>query len=498
LTTYSEILDAADVTESGGAVSRIKRLAAQTLYEADSDMRLLATEHFNHSYLPDFVMRWPNRPQRFVFLRASAYADEIRDDVVRLADRRPVFVQLTEFLPHNDQPLRQSIDSLSQSAGERKSLVASVPAIGLLDDSPRTGKMLSSFVMRGGRGVIEDSEVQTLAQRVESGFDGAMNSDRDATASAIEAVEAVLDPASSVEFTHLFEAAWISGGASGVDFPGGLTSIGDNLTADLLRQMLDIVPESLSDFWQQIGNAVTLESFSQLNLLGDQPRLQSIMKNAVGRLVSNRCIMRKTQRSDQETDPFAWQIENGSLSLRGAGYQAWIGGPSSHSSETVNDDELTVDPPPSLSNLSTRAEEARLTISDIGVSDTDGIAVRFTSPGLGDVATSDLVERVAATVGNLVRVNEVVELVDGKRVPVDYSSGIAAPRTNSRVSVSGLIWNGWNLLAETDEEVRETLAQTLNRTGEQDSEQDAGGSATGSGHDLLPAAAVTDEGPESV
>jgi hypothetical protein len=497
VTTYSEILDAADSSEPGEAVSRIKQLAAQTLHEADSDMRLLATEHFNHSYLPDFVMRWPNRPQRFVFLRASSYADEIRDDVLRLADRRPIFVQLSDFLPFGGQPIQQSIDALSQSAGERRSLVASVPTIGLLDDSPRTGKMLSSFVMRGGRGVIKDTDAQTLAQRVESGFDGAMNSDRDATADAIAAVETVLDPSSSVEFTHLFEAAWISGGASGVEFPGGLTSIGDNLTAELLDQMLDIVPESLSDFWEQIGNAVTLESFSQLNLVGPQPRLQSIMRNAINRLDSNRYMMRRTQRSDQELDPFIWQIDKGSLSLRGAGYQAWVGAHTLSASDAAVDKEFAVDLPPSLSKLSTRAEEAQLTISDIGVSDTDGITVRFTSPGQGDVATSDLVERVTETVGTLVRVNEVVALVDGKRVPVDYNKGVAAPRTSSRVSVSGLIWNGWNLLAETDEEVRETLAQTLNRGGGQDSDTDAGDAATENEHEL-PVAPVTEEGSESL
>ncbi|MCV7355939.1 hypothetical protein [Mycolicibacterium fluoranthenivorans] len=495
MTTYNDILAAADAPEYDDAIRQIKRLAAKALHEADDDVRLLSTEHFNHSYLPDFVMRWRNRQDRFVYLRASAYAEEIEEDVVRLTDHNPIFVQLSEFVPYNDRPIRQAIDSLSQSAGARKSLIASVPAIGLLDDAPRTGKMLSSFVMRGGRGVIEDSEVVTLAQTVESGFDGAMHSDREKTADAIQAVETVLDPASTVEFTHLFEAAWISGGASGVEFPGGLTSIGDNLTADLLGQMLEIVPESLSDFWEQIGNAVTLESFSQLHLVGSQPRLQSIMKNAISRLASNRYMMRRTQRSDQEVDPFIWQIDSGTLSLRGAGYQAWIGAPALNATENATDEDFAVDLPPTLSNLSMRAEEAQLTISDIGVSDTDGITVRFTSPGQGDVATSDLVERVTETVGNLVRVNEVVALVEGKRVPVDYNRGVAGPRTSSRVSVSGLIWNGWNLLAETDDEVRETLAQVLNRNGEPDRSEDAGDVLS----DVDPSPdPVADEGSKSV
>ncbi|MBF9315820.1 hypothetical protein D2E36_16650 [Mycobacteroides abscessus] len=461
MTSYSDIMEAASAPDLDDAVRKIKTLAAKTLSEADRGMRLLATDHFNHSYLPDFVMRWSNRPDRFVFLRASAYAEEIEDDVLRLADRHPIFVQLSEFVPLSGQPVRQAIDSLAQSAGQRKSLVASVPAIGLLDDPPRTGKMLSSFVMRGGRGLIEDGEAQTLAERVESGFDGAMHSDRAKTADAIDAVEAVLDPGATTEFTHLFEAAWISGGARAVDFPGGVTSIGDDLSADLLGQLLDIVPESLSDFWEQIGNAITLESFSGLRLLGDQPRLQSIMKNAVSRLMSNRCSMRRTHRSDQDADPFTWQVDDGNLSLRGGGYQAWVGTSHVPTGTTKNDDAYALDELPSLSKLSTRSENARLTISEIGVSDASGIAVRFTSPGDGDVATSDLVERVTASVGTLVRVNDVVARVNGKAVPVDYERGAASARTNSRVSVSGLIWNGWNLLAETDEEVRGDLERVL-------------------------------------
>lgn len=151
MTTYNDILAAADAPEYDDAIRQIKRLAAKALHEADDDVRLLSTEHFNHSYLPDFVMRWRNRQDRFVYLRASAYAEEIEEDVVRLTDHNPIFVQLSEFVPYNDRPIRQAIDSLSQSAGARKSLIASVPAIGLLDDAPRTGKMLSSFVMRGGR-----------------------------------------------------------------------------------------------------------------------------------------------------------------------------------------------------------------------------------------------------------------------------------------------------------------------------------------------------------
>lgn len=456
--TYEDILTAADAPELADAVKNIKQLAARALIEADGDVRLFATEHFNHSYLPDFVMRWSNRPDRFVFLRASSFAEEIEDDVARLADRQPIFVQLSEFRPYEDRPVRQAIDSLARSASGSRSLVASVPAIGHLDDTPRTGRMLSSFVMRGGRGVIEEDGARTLAERVESGFDGAIHSDRQKTADAIAAVEDVLDPRSKTEFTHLFEAAWISSGAPAMDFPGGVTSIGDDLSGEMLNQLLGIVPESLADFWEMVGNAITLESFRGLNLLGDQPRLQSIMKKGIRRLVSNRTSIRKTQRSDQDGDPFIWQVDAGHLSLRGGGYQAWVG---TSTVTTVSDDDYMLDEPPSLSKLWARSEDAGLTISNIGVRDADGIAVRFTSPGDRNVATSELVGRVSDSVGTLVRVNDVVARVEGKDLPVDYERGFVTARTNARVSVSGLIWNGWNLLAETDSGVRAALEQAL-------------------------------------
>lgn len=210
-----EIAHAIGDPEYGSSVRRVREIAARALKEADSGASVLATAHFNHAYLPDFVLKWPNRrrAERFVFLRASAYAEELEEDVLRLADRHPVFLQLGDFQPVDNEPVRPAIDSLDQSASESRSLVATMLAIGHLDDSPRTGRMLSSFVMRGGRGVIEDAEAESISARVESGFDGAMTSDRDKTADALEVVEGVLDPSSTAEFTRLFEPQRFWGGS---------------------------------------------------------------------------------------------------------------------------------------------------------------------------------------------------------------------------------------------------------------------------------------------
>ncbi|SKG19173.1 hypothetical protein [Mycobacteroides abscessus] len=482
MTTYQEILEAAGILDYDESLRRIKDIAVKTLSEADRSARILKTDHFNHSYLPDFVMRWPNREDRLVYLRASSYAEEIEEDVVRLADRHPVFLQLSEFRPYAEVPVREAIESLDQSAGAAKSLVTSIPAIGYLDDSPRTGQMLSSFVMRGGRGVVEDDEAQIISQRVESGFEGAISSDREKTADAIQAVESLLDPSSTQEFTHLFEAAWISGGASAADFPGGVTSIGDELSADLLTRLLEIVPDTMTDFWEQVGRAITIKSFSQLHLVGEQPQLKSIMRSAVHRLISQRCTLRLTQRADQMEDPFLWQVDNGFLSLRGAGGQVWVGA-TVPPAANLNDDTYSVEASPTLSGLSTRAERAGLTISDIAVRDAADIGVRFKSPGDRDVATSDLVERVTESLGTLVRVDDVVARVNGKSVNVQFETGTAVARTSSKVAVSNLIWNSWNLLFETTMNTREGLEQILSLA--EDSESSDDGSDLGESDEVL-------------
>ncbi|QLY33978.1 hypothetical protein [Nocardia huaxiensis] len=463
MTSYEDLQEAAQISDYDESIRRIKQLAAQAISGADRGAQLLFTDNFNHSYLPDFVLRWNDRPDRLVFLRASSYAQEIEEDVVNLADKQPIFVQLSEFRPYGDRVTpRDALDSLGRSASATKSLVTSVPAIGLLDGprSQRTGRIFSSYVMRGGRGLVEDSVAPAIAERVETGFTGALEADRARTADALQVVEDLLDPRSSAEFSHLLEAAWISGGAAVMDFPGAVSSIGESLSSSLLRQLLDIVPEDADDaeeFWTQVGNAISLESFQGLNLVGTQSRLQLMMGVATEKLMASRCSIRKTVRSDLHVDPLIWQVENGILSLRGGGYQGWVGKAPSSSEE-----ERWLDEPPTLAKVYTRAENAKLTLTEIGVRDDQGMAVRFSSSDGTDIATSDLVHRVSETLGTSVRVDSAFARVSGKSVKIDLIDGIASGRTNARIGLSELMWNAWNIIAGIEsEDFREELKRTL-------------------------------------
>ncbi|MGW4119870.1 hypothetical protein [Nocardia sp. NPDC004711] len=459
MTSYEAIQEAAEIPDFYESVTRVKELAARTISDADKNVRVFSTENFNHSYFPDFVLRWPGR-ERFVFLRTSSYAEEIEEDVVNLAGKHPIFMQLSEFRPYGDDPSpRRALDALSAAARSTKSLVTSVPAIELLDGprSERTGRILSSYVMRGGRGLVEDDAAPALAERVETGFNGALGADRAPTAAALEVLEGLLDPPTNAEFTHLLEAAWISGGGSALDFPGSITTIGENLSATLLAQLLDIVPENIEEFWNQVGNAITIDSFDNMDLVGSQPRLQLIMRTAIGKLLAKRCSIRRTYRSDQEFDPFMWQVYNGILSLRGGGFQAWMG-----KVPSGLEGEHSVDDLPTLTKVSTRSENAGLTLTEIGVRDAQELSVRFSSSDGRDIATSELIHRVSDSLGTSVKVDSVTARVNGKALRVDLEAGFASVNTTALVDLSDLVWNAWNILAETDsEDVRVELRNVL-------------------------------------
>ncbi|MGW0056558.1 hypothetical protein [Nocardia nova] len=461
MTSYDAIQSAAEIPDYEESIRQIKQVAARTIADADNEARLFFTDHFNHSYLPDFVLRWRNRPDRFVFLRASSYAEEIEDDVVSLADKHPIFVPLSKFRPYRDESPRAALDSLGRSASSSKTLVTSVPAIEAIEGprAERTGRILASYVVRGGKGLVEDEVAAAIAERVETGFAGALESDRVRTADAIDAVETLLDPQSIMQFTHLLEAAWISGGGNAVEFPGGPSSVGDQLSAELLRQLLAIVPETAEEFWNKTGNSVNRESFRDLHLVGAQPKLQMMMRTAVSRLTASRCVILGTQRSNQKNDPFLWQVENGALSLRGGGYQAWL----SKVPPPSKKDGYFQNPIPTLDQLTVRAYNADLMISELGVRDREGISVRFaTHAAQQNVAFSDLVQRVSVSLGNSVEVDHAVARVEGKPLTIEFDRSTSSLRTSSVASLSVLLWTSWALLGDlSDEYIREDFRERL-------------------------------------
>ncbi|OZC82918.1 hypothetical protein CH274_08050 [Rhodococcus sp. 06-418-5] len=473
-----QISAASRIEDPNESIRELKRIAADTLSTADGRARIVMTSNFNHTYLPDFVVEWPERSankNRPVFLRASALASELEDDVNALKDREPIFLHLSSLLADYsaqdvavaEDPVQNdsgAIDvdssSLDSAAFSSHALVTSLQAISNFStvDATATGRLFSSYVIRGGQGLLEADEAANAAVLVNDGFSGALDADASRTAAALETVQDILNAPTASQFTHLLEAAWVSSGASALEFPGGVSSLGDKITSELMRELMDIVPVDVSDFWKRLGNAVDLGTFSGLNLVGDQPKLQLLVPAALPKLAARACAIRVTHRIDQKIDPFLWQVEDGLLSLRGAGHQAWL---MDKASTSPAGEGLSVTPPPTISRLSNRSVNADIQLVQVDAADSNN-TVSVASNDSRSIASSKALSRIESSLEKSAVVSRAVALVGGtKPLKLSFETGSAAGNTNTRFDAAGLVWNAWSLLADSDEDTQASLRKNL-------------------------------------
>lgn len=470
LSTFESLEAALRIEDLRESVHLVKSIAAETLTDADKEVRVVPTQNFNHTYLPDFVLEWPTlgrRENRFVYLRATSDPVELQEDLIELQGRQPIFVHLSRLAAersagdsNSSEAPASKVVELKRTATESQSLVTTLPAIDRFQrsGSVQTGKIVSSYVVRGGQGLLEDNTAIDAASRIERGFQGALEADPARTLEAISAIGEILDVSSATEFTHLLEAAWISSGASAMDFPGAVSSLGEKISPPLLKQLLDIGPELDEDFWERLGSAVDLTSIEGLHLVGDQPKLQLLMSTALKNLSARKCVILAKDDKGARSPDFAWQIDSGKLSLASAGHQAWIfntGGISARQGMGVEDE-------PTITKLSTRSQNSEIPIVQLDASNGNR-RVTYASESNSDITSDDALTDIGATLGTSATVNEAVALAGGsKPLKLDFGKGSATGRTNASFYVQDLLWSAWSLLAETEEEERSNLRDALN------------------------------------
>lgn len=446
----------------------IKSLAAQILQRADQDAVLVPTGNFNHSYLPDFVLEWRGgtRLDRHVYLRTSPFSEEIAEDVRTLSDRRPILLQLADLIvpeegSTEDHSAAVVENVLSETAKSSRSLVTSLPALEQFT-APKfvqTGGILSSYVLRGGQGLVAGDAAEESAARVERGFSGAIELDRDSTSEALDVVDSLLDAPSATQFTHLLEAAWVSGGGAPLEFPGPVDSLGGKLSPQLLRELFRIVPADHADFWRNIGRAVDVHSFEGLERSGADEQLQLLMTTALPGMRAKKCLIRRNELAVPKDDPFLWQIDSGSIALRGGGFKSWFSGASGLATAS----DFSIQGPPSITRIESRAANAELPLIGVDVAD-DVRAVSFASSSRVGVAGDALLGEIADTMGSGGLVRKAVTVVGDRDLNLHFATGTASLNTRAELPLEDIGWATWNLLVDLgSDEDRSRLSDVLGR-----------------------------------
>lgn len=467
LRTAFEIADGAE------SIRRVKQIVVGSLRHADPSLTIVPTNYFNHSYVPDMVLEWPKRGanvNRRVYLRPTSDPWRIQLDVEEHATERPMFIHLSDFdgvsvSSEERGRLRSEVDSLAATARTARSLVTKVSAVDEFTlapaDSPAS-QLLPPSILRGGVGVIEDDEARNAVAVVSSGFAGAMRADRDSTAAALDLISNVVDPPVAAELATFFESIWVGSGGNALEFPGGVPELGRSLSPGRLSALFDVLEYSGNEeFWRRVGESIELESFEGLNLVGEQRALQLLMSTALPKLEARTCLVTTTADS-REPARFIWQVENGSLSLRGYGRQAWV---ANRRMDLPRVDMSDADARPSPSKLAARAKAGGITVGSVQLVGSRR-SVIYSSDDADDIAGDKLVEMLDDALGSGSRVNRASAYIyPWKPLEIDYQESAAAGRPNSKFEVSPLIWTAWVMLNDLDEKERDALSKVV-RTAE--------------------------------
>jgi hypothetical protein len=469
-----ELEVAFNLEDADESIRRVKDIVSRTLRQADRDVDIIATDYFNHSYVPDLVIEWPRRganARRQVYLRPTSDPLEIRLDVKEHASQRPLFIHLSKFEQDGGGAGSASAEvaSLASTAKETRSLVTDVGSFRELsaEGNSATSQLLPSSVLRGGVGVLEESQARDTARTVSEGFEGAMEADREATGRALNAIEEILDPSVAMELSTFFESMWFASGGSPLEFPGLAHDLGSGLTPTRLRALIEVLDQENEEFWRRVGLSIDLSSFEGLHLVGSQPALQILMTTALPHLFAKTCSIRNLDEEGRTPSSFIWQVEKGCLSLRGYGRHAWV---AARRGDLPWLDDRGESNGPSALKLTERTRQGATQLTSVELVG-NGRSVTYRSEDADDFTGDSLASTFDDALGGQAEITKASSILGAERLlEIDFRRRIAFGHTNSRLEVPSLLWTTWTMLNDcSSEEVHALfLAVQLSTYGDDD------------------------------
>ncbi|RPE78964.1 MULTISPECIES: hypothetical protein [unclassified Frondihabitans] len=174
--TVSAINSAMSANRPEDVITGVKTAVADQLSDLDRDSEIVFTEYFNHSYVPDMVIRWREqgkKKERRVYLRTSLTEMVLGDEPDALAGLEPVLLGLRK--EETPAVVEEARDVFSSSPRAFVTEIGAFADLGVqkrLNTSSRqtsSGRtssplleLVSSSLLRGGKGVLTESDSQAL------------------------------------------------------------------------------------------------------------------------------------------------------------------------------------------------------------------------------------------------------------------------------------------------------------------------------------------------
>jgi hypothetical protein len=422
----------------------------------DRTVEIEDTRYFNHSFVPDFVLKWPHDQNRTrdLFLRLDGSPSALAGDFEFLGGSHPVLfgvdgIERNSSSEEAELSTTDPDDVMVTDADAVEDLGTSLAGAGF-------GHLLPSSLLKGGHGWIPRATANALTDAAARYFAGVRNHDAAPIGESIPVLTESLDNAQAAKIVNLGRIVWEATGGDPVGFPlpTDLEGVDDTGLIFLLQE----APSDDPEFWRSVGRLVTLERLLSLGSR-DLPNLAAFVQANADRIAA-RAMAVKASQPQLEPSSTRWAIQNGGLAFVGGDFVAYL----------LTRRDLLVGGEDEASGLSTQAFERRTAheqIDTVTFLAADGKEVTVRSDDLFDPSSDATLSSISNLPG--ASIQSVGLIVGGRHLECDFRSRTARGATNTKFDVLSLLERGlpmlWPLAVGEDvaaiRDLRSTVQQFL-------------------------------------
>ena len=423
----------------------IKTTAIAALVEADRDVRIHRTEYFNHTYVPDLVLRWPKEGlERSVFLRTTTNPEYLLEDVSYMDDQNAIIMPLADLRAESEPQVDKS-----------RALISGVPAFTALARAKSSNPIVdlaSRALLQGGSGFVDTKDAINFGRAIATGFDAAQEGESEATSDALLAADELLDPNRSSQIGDFLHAVWVGSGSDGTSFPGQ-SGLSARLSASALMLLLDSVDIDDPMFWKRVGGNLTLAKLIGLEIPTDHANFQRLVGANAADLRAKVC--RIVDAPQGEKDRARWFASDGDLGLRLERFTFLF------SDKKIADLPASVSPDSvSVDNLQDRAGAREVTVSEVVISEGPRRLNYATSDGTSIFQDTRLSE-IGSTMGRDALVTSASLSLPGKTMSIDFRTSTIRGETVARYTLPEFSEVGIPMLAQLDRTERALVSAAI-------------------------------------
>lgn len=429
---------------------RVKNAVAQELEALDPSSHPKATGYFLHTFAPDFILTWPDKTERPVYLRTTYDMEVVAEDLLLIDAAGAMIVGLSA-------PTAEP-KSLAASVAEKDALFTEPAAIeGLIKAKKNlaTAGMVSNALAQGGRGVLTGDRPARLAKEVAAGFDGARQVQYESTAKAVRSVDLAFAPAQAARLTRVLQAVW-EGSEGRLDSFPGAPDLSGRLNHDALQYLVKYMDSEDLDFWGRVGRSITIGDLAELDIKGRETPFNAlvaanldVIAAGAGALIPDALDLHSLEKKNL----FEWTVREGRVAFEGPRFVMLLGG-------FKKDVEIKAHGPGfGISPETVIARMPQLTLNAISIK-AGGEAISYSSDD-GQLDPERLLGVAHQWKSGTPLATTAVAQSPSGSVNVDFTSQLAWRITNSSLLMADLVTTAVPLLHDLDEAERDALNAAL-------------------------------------